>query len=62
MSHVYEKQINSGVLVAVKKAYFGAMISMGFIKYLDVKKKKTAEIFVNQLLKEVIFFFQLHLM
>lgn len=38
MSHVYEKQINSGVLVAVKNAYFCAMISMGFIKYLDIRK------------------------
>lgn len=41
MSHVYEKQINSGVLVAVKNAYFGAMISMGFIKYLDIKIKSS---------------------
>lgn len=35
MSHVYEKQIKFGVSVAVKNAYFGAMVSMEFLKYLD---------------------------
>lgn len=41
-------------MVTVKNAYFDAMISMGFLKYFDIKKNP-AEIFVSQLLK-VLFF------
>lgn len=38
---IHEKQINSGVLVAVKNAYFGAMINTGLWQFLDIKKRSS---------------------